>query len=293
MPIGQINGIPPGTAFESRRALHDAGVHKGLMRGIAPKGESIVLSGGYVDDEDLGDEIIYTGEGGRDPSTKRQIQDQTFSAGNLNLANNSRLLLPVRVIRGHSHKSEYSPENGYRYDGLYMIKDFWIQKGLDGYNVCRFRLEKDSTEPYYPTSRGGKKVSTVPSGKNTPDRIITQNSKIRRSHDVALFVKALYDYKCQFCGIQLQTEFGPYAEACHIQPLGSPHFGPDIVENVLCLCANCHVLFDLRGITIENDLTITNTGVPIRLKAEHNLSLEYFQYHRKIKGMPPDPQIKV
>jgi putative restriction endonuclease len=34
-----------------------------------------VLSGGYVDDNDEGDVIIYTGQGGRDPATGRQIKD--------------------------------------------------------------------------------------------------------------------------------------------------------------------------------------------------------------------------
>ena len=46
------------------------------MRGIASHGSSIVLSGDYVDDEDMGDVIIYTGEGGRDPNTGRQVADQ-------------------------------------------------------------------------------------------------------------------------------------------------------------------------------------------------------------------------
>ena len=64
--FGQIEGVTEGQIFQSRQELHDANVHNGLMRGIGMKGSSIVLSGGYVDDEDLGDEIIYTGEGGRD-----------------------------------------------------------------------------------------------------------------------------------------------------------------------------------------------------------------------------------
>ena len=64
--FGEIEGVTEGQIFESRRELHDANVHNGLMRGIGKQGASIVLSGGYVDDEDLGDEIIYTGEGGRD-----------------------------------------------------------------------------------------------------------------------------------------------------------------------------------------------------------------------------------
>ena len=44
--------INSGQSYADRKALHAAGVHRGLMQGIAPKGESIVLSGGYVDDID-------------------------------------------------------------------------------------------------------------------------------------------------------------------------------------------------------------------------------------------------
>ena len=58
--FGDIPNVNAGDTFVSRQDLHNAGIHKGLMRGIAPNGTSIVLSGGYVDDEDLGSEIIYT-----------------------------------------------------------------------------------------------------------------------------------------------------------------------------------------------------------------------------------------
>ena len=53
--FGEIEGVTEGQIFESRRELHDANVHNGLMRGIGKQGASIVLSGGYVDDEDFGD----------------------------------------------------------------------------------------------------------------------------------------------------------------------------------------------------------------------------------------------
>ena len=56
--FGEIEGVTEGQIFESRRELHDANVHNGLMWAIGKQGASIVLSGGYVDDEDLGDEII-------------------------------------------------------------------------------------------------------------------------------------------------------------------------------------------------------------------------------------------
>ena len=45
--IGEIEGIKEGSRFANRKAIHDADMHRGLMRGIAPNGYSIVLSGGY------------------------------------------------------------------------------------------------------------------------------------------------------------------------------------------------------------------------------------------------------
>ena len=46
--LGEIPGVEEGRIFRSRQELHEANVHRGLMRGIAPGGHSIVLSGGYV-----------------------------------------------------------------------------------------------------------------------------------------------------------------------------------------------------------------------------------------------------
>jgi hypothetical protein len=48
--------------------------------------DSIVLSGGYEDDEDHGDEIVYTGHGGKDQKTGKQVRDQKLTIGNLALA---------------------------------------------------------------------------------------------------------------------------------------------------------------------------------------------------------------
>lgn len=49
--------------------IYNRKLHRALTSSIAPHGSSIVLSGGYVDDEDLADVIIYTGEGGRVAAT--------------------------------------------------------------------------------------------------------------------------------------------------------------------------------------------------------------------------------
>jgi putative restriction endonuclease len=53
--------------FASRRDLAEAGVHPPHPHGISGSGadgaDSIVVSGGYEDDEDYGDLIVYTGAG--------------------------------------------------------------------------------------------------------------------------------------------------------------------------------------------------------------------------------------
>ena len=77
--FGAIAGVAEGAVFMSRAELSEAGVHRPLQAGISGSGnegaDSIVLSGSYEDDQDLGDEIIYTGHGGRDPEAGRQIAD--------------------------------------------------------------------------------------------------------------------------------------------------------------------------------------------------------------------------
>jgi putative restriction endonuclease len=66
--FGEIEGIAPGAWFKDRDALSKARVHgptvAGISGGAKEGADSIVLSGGYADDEDFGDVIIYTGAGG-------------------------------------------------------------------------------------------------------------------------------------------------------------------------------------------------------------------------------------
>jgi len=83
--FGPINGVGEGTSFATRREASDAEVHRPLRSGIsgaAGEGaDSIVVSGGYEDDEDYGDVIVYTGHGGNDPETKPQSTVVVVSDG--------------------------------------------------------------------------------------------------------------------------------------------------------------------------------------------------------------------
>ena len=140
---GAVDGVAVGDTFDTRAELRAAGLHRPLINGISGSGEagaeSIVLSGGYVDDEDHGDRIIYTGHGGRDPETGRHVKDQEWTRGNRALQVSCETGAPVRVIRGHQCRPN-GPPFGYRYDGLWRVARAWQEPGRDGWLVCRFEM---------------------------------------------------------------------------------------------------------------------------------------------------------
>lgn len=275
--IGEIEGIKPGQLFADRKALHNAGVHLGHMRGIGAQGESIVLSGGYKDDRDEGDIVIYTGEGGRDVATGHQISDQQMTRGNLFLARHYQEGNPIRVCRGHKLDSPYAPQSGYRYDGLYRIESCWNEQGEDGFLIWRYRLAKLSCGDEISTVA----ASPVPNGTQKPSRADVYTTRVIRNSLVGNYVKNLCDHTCQISGVRLEAPSGPYAEACHIQPVGAPHNGPDTVENVLCLSPNMHVLFDLGAISLTDDFKVIGLDRIFTLALSHSLSVESIRYHRE------------
>jgi putative restriction endonuclease len=144
--FGHIPGYPEGSCFGTRLELSHTGLHRPLVAGISGSGRtgatSVVLAGGYEDTEDFGNEILYTGHGGRDPETGHQVTQQTLTRGNLALACNKSYELPVRVIRGAREKSLYAPVAGYRYDGLYSVNGYWREVGKAGWYIWRFQLVK-------------------------------------------------------------------------------------------------------------------------------------------------------
>lgn len=226
-------------------------MHRQTQAGICARlgggAESIVLSGGYEDDEDLGAVIIYTGRGGRSAESTQQVADQTLTGANLELVRNEQLGLPLRVTR----KVTTGYTSFYRYAGLYRVARHWAENGKSGYRVWRFRLELLPEEVAEETSvsiatdlaiefsqlnirEPEPNYGAVPRREATTLRIVRDTAVTRR-------LKVLYEYRCQVCNIRLEGAAGPYAEAAHIRPLGAPHHGPDTLENVLCLCPNHHV----------------------------------------------------
>jgi putative restriction endonuclease len=281
--FGHVPGYPEGSRFESRAELSEAGVHRPTVAGISGSeregADSIVLSGGYEDDQDLGDEIVYTGHGGRDPESGRQIADQSFTRGNRALAYSSLNGLPVRVVRGAGHNSPYSPSTGYRYDGLYLVDDYWHEPGRSGFRVWRYRLIKLPEQPSEgrAEAEGSEGPSPAPRQETTVLRIVRDTPQARR-------IKDLYDYRCQMCGTHLEGLSGPYAEAAHIRPLGAPHHGPDTPDNILCLCPNHHVLFDHGGVSIGADLSMIGGRGELTVNRQHRINEEHLRYRREHYG---------
>jgi putative restriction endonuclease len=284
--FGEIDGYPEGSEFVDRRSLHECGVHRPLQHGIsgsaAEGADSIVVSGGYEDDEDFGDVIIYTGAGGNDPATSRQIADQELSNQNLALAVSATEGLPVRLVRGSRGDSRYSPTTGYRYDGLYRVEDFWEDLGSSAHKIVRYRLVKLTPDVVVETT-GGSDPTT-----GAAPRITSQTQRIIRNTAVTQRVKELYGHRCQVCREVLQTPAGPYAEGAHIRPLGRPHDGPDVEANVLCLCPTDHVRLDYGGIVIRDDLVIVDVvsgnELGTLLVAEgHPPPTQFLTYHRGMR----------
>ena len=285
--FGEIPGIPIGSTFASREDLSRAGVHRPTQAGISGAqdegADSIVLSGGYEDDEDFGDLIVYTGHGGQDPISRKQVAHQALTHKNLALAVSMQQGLPVRVIRGASHHSRFAPQQGYRYDGLYTVEQFWHAKGTAGFTVWRFRLIRQPGPAT--TSSQGLADFAISSGNAVPARIQKAVNRVIRDTVLSGQIKILYDFSCQVCGARLVGPAGPYAEAAHVRPLGTPHNGPDTADNLICLCPNHHYLFDVGAFGIRDDLTFVGIAGQLRVHRRHALSPEHLRYHRQHFGL--------
>ncbi|KAL2228069.1 histone-lysine N-methyltransferase, H3 lysine-9 specific SUVH1-like [Sesamum indicum] len=154
--IGHVPGVEIGDIFFFRMELCLVGLHAPSMAGIdymsvkitmdeEPVAVSIVSSGGYDDDGDDCDVLIYSGQGGvqrRDG----QMFDQKLERGNLALEKSLHRANDVRVVRGIK---DIAGSNGkiYVYDGLYKIQESWVEKNKSGCNVFKYKLVRVPGQP--------------------------------------------------------------------------------------------------------------------------------------------------
>ena len=280
-----------GTTYQSREAMAAVGVHTHFRAGIdyESKGnaKAIVLNGGYKDDVDLGDRVIYTGQGGQSKTgPKRQIEDQQLVRGNGALVNSHMNGSPIMVFRGAGGDKQFSPTKGYRYDGLYLVTKHWFEPSIDGPLVIRFELNRLENQEIGTESDLTSQIGTAPIGNSSPARAsIKSGTRIKRDPEIPKWIKNLYQDECQICGITVKTPTGSYSQGAHIRGLGEPHNGTDTVSNMLCLCPNCHVMFDFGtyyikddGISVVNILTAETRN--LKILEPHQLDMTAIGHHR-------------
>ncbi|KAF9609565.1 hypothetical protein IFM89_017204 [Coptis chinensis] len=155
--IGSIPGVFIGDVFFFRMELCVIGLHGHAQAGIdyvpvsqsssgEPVATSIIVSGGYEDDEDAGDVIIYTGHGGQSRNSVRQCVHQKLEGGNRALERSKYYGIEVRVIRGV--KCDTAPAGKiYIYDGLYKVTDCWFDIGKSGFGVYKYKIVRMPNQP--------------------------------------------------------------------------------------------------------------------------------------------------
>ena len=164
---GKGMGLRVGQQWASRLECRQYGAHFPHVAGIAGQSErgaqSVVISGGYKDDEDHGEWFLYTGSGGRDLSGNKRTNntqsfDQEFTSSNGALRTSCLEGLPLRVVRSakaHAGNS-YAPSKEAsdslgdlttRYDGIYRVERCWRKPGQDGFLICRYLMVRCDNEP--------------------------------------------------------------------------------------------------------------------------------------------------
>ncbi|KYM96770.1 E3 ubiquitin-protein ligase UHRF1 [Cyphomyrmex costatus] len=209
---GPIPGVDVGTTWMFRIQVSEAGVHRPPVGGIHGRASdcaySIVLSGGYEEDYDNGDEFLYSGSGGRDLSgnkrTNSQSKDQELTRMNLALAKNCNAPVntkigasastnwkqgkPVRVVRNYKlgKFSKYAPKDGNRYDGIYKVVKYYPDTS-NGFLMWKYVLRRDDPTPAPWTKEGKKRIEFLglkilyPDGYLSPESNVNENSSKKRS----------------------------------------------------------------------------------------------------------------
>ncbi|KAG2074173.1 hypothetical protein BDR04DRAFT_1093358 [Suillus decipiens] len=167
--FGEIPGVPVGSTWGTRKECYLSGVHRSMQAGIqgtkVSGACSIVVSGQYEGDKDLGDTILYVGAGGGLDnggwpvscflSPKRpgpQVSNQEWTGwGNEALRRSYATGKPVRVVRSWKFVSHFAPRSGYRYDGLYTVTHAYRKMDEAGhFYICHYNLERIPGQPPLP-----------------------------------------------------------------------------------------------------------------------------------------------
>ncbi|SFR46414.1 HNH endonuclease [Halogeometricum limi] len=223
---------------------------------------------GPYDDDVTGGQFHYVGEG--------QTGDQTLTAGNRYLADARSNPLPIFFFHRRGDAS------GWEYQGRVDVVSVDPVES-DGRRVYRFTLQR-RTETRERIDR-----AEAASDLDAPERVETTRARVVRNSAMIRRLKERYDATCQVC--RARRRQGPtsgYAEGHHLRPLGRPHDGPDVAENVLVLCPNHHADFDYGTVAVDPDTHVIAhaydadvDGRELFVHEDHELDAAALDYHNR------------
>lgn len=128
-------------------------------------------------------------------------------------------------------------------------------------------------------------IDSINYGSYKPVKSEQRVTITQRNQQLAQNLKDLYNDSCQICGTRIDLGNGKsMSEVHHIRPI-SAHNGPDVSDNMVVVCPNCHTLFDRGAITIDllqKSILHINPDHPLNGKGfvcKHKINSEYIQYH--------------
>lgn len=164
----------------------------------------------------------------------------------------------------------FSSEKEYKNNNELQIKnDLHITDGIES-----LKNYQNFTESQLLLINGIEIKDLNAGNKNNDEtiRVLRTIDAILRNKALVNRIKKLYNNTCQVCGLQLNVGMDKYySEVHHIIPLGKPHNGKDSLDNMICVCPNCHVQLDLKSISLKKDLLLVSFhDINDDYIAEHN-----------------------
>ncbi|KAL5542441.1 hypothetical protein UlMin_010151 [Ulmus minor] len=269
--VGSIPGVYVGDLFFFRMELCVVGLHGHIQAGIdyvpasqssngEPIATSIIVSGGYEDDEDAGDVIIYTGQGGQD-KLNRQCAHQKLEYGNFALERSMHYGIEVRVIRGIKYPGSLA-QKVYVYDGLYRIVDCWFDVGRSGFGVYKYKLERIVGQPEMgiSTLKFAQTLKTRPLLVRPAGYLSLDISQRKENFPVFLFNDIDSDQEPLYYEYLASTVFPPFA--FHLSGNGTGCGCPSICgEGCFCALKNGgEFAYDNNGVLLRGKPLVFECG---------------------------------
>ncbi|KAK1411237.1 hypothetical protein QVD17_37784 [Tagetes erecta] len=274
--VGAIPGVYVGDIFFFRMEICVVGMHGVPQAGIDylcssqssngdPIATSIVVSGGYEDDQDAGDVIIYTGHGGQDKHN-RQADHQRLEGGNLAMERSMHYGIEVRVVRGF--KYEGSPSGKvYVYDGLYKVVESWLEVGKSGFCVIKFKLVRIENQPEMGSGvlKYAEKLRKEPLQVRAGGGYVCLDMSMKKEHVPVLLFNDIDDnHEPMFYEYLVTSVFPPF-----VYHLGAKGGGCECVSGCVegCFCAKRNggeFAYDQNGLLVRGKPLIFECGPQCR-----------------------------